>query len=152
MKTGLNVVLFTPAQKRERALGCRGKYSLSRPHSGTVGASVRSTRSPEALPRNPARRGRLCGGHSCAESGKVIVPHSPCIPCSRGSVVPHSSPEPPPARRGCSPHPCTPRHSPHKEIQRHWDHVHRKALSFAQTGVMSCLDIFPIPVTKQHSS
>ena len=87
--------------------GCRGKYSLSRPHSGAVGTSVRSTRSSGALPRNPARRGRLCGEHSCAEGGKVIVPHSPCNPCSRGSVVPHSSPEPPPARRGRSPRPCT---------------------------------------------
>ncbi len=27
-------------------------------------------RSSGALPRNPARRGRFCSGHSCAESGK----------------------------------------------------------------------------------
>lgn len=134
IKTEDNVVSLLLPQKRTCARGCRGKYSLSRPHSGTKGTSVRSTRSSGALPRNPARRGRLCGEHSCAEGGKVIVPHSPCNPCSRGSVVPHSSPDPPPARRGRSPRPCTPGSHPRAWFNREPRRERRQARSLLAFG------------------
>lgn len=92
--------------------GCAGSLLTKQAALRHLRRLCSACRSPGAPPRNPALRGRLCGGHSCAEGGKVIVPHSPCDPCSRGSVVLHSSPEPPPARRGRSPRPCTPRRLP----------------------------------------
>lgn len=63
-------------------------------------ASLRAApHSPGTPPRDPApSAGRLRGGRSCAERGSRSPPLHSGVSDGRGSVVPHSSPEPPPAR------------------------------------------------------
>ena len=90
------------ARRTSAARAAQGPLLTNQPAQAQAG-------SPGALPRDPALRGRLRGGRSCAERGKATfatpctprrlpagsgaVPHAPKPPAP-GEAVPHASPNP----------------------------------------------------------